>query len=221
MKTFLKVLWFPIKIILFLLLPFIILIRGSVFLYGRMDFTPWLLIGISALGSMLLVLIYLQVIRRRILGKRKNKEHFKSFKRSFLISGALVLTFTGYCLIYVSADNAKNNEIREEYTALHPILRMAVSTFILVDQDIMITDLSRTHSDYADMGLKTLKNSLHYPQSTGYVHAIDLRTRDRSEFRNQLLELSFKAMGFSTLRHIGTADHLHVSLYIKENPDAL
>lgn len=32
------------------------------------------------------------------------------------------------------------------------------------------------------------------------------------EWRNLAAELAFRAMGFHTLRHVGTADHLHVSL---------
>ncbi|MFT5619362.1 MAG: hypothetical protein ACI85I_002605 [Arenicella sp.] len=75
--------------------------------------------------------------------------------------------------------------------------------------------------DYKSMGLKTLKNSLHYPQKDGYVHAIDLHTNNRSEFRNRLLKYYFMLMGFHTLRYVGTADHLHISLPIEENPNAI
>jgi hypothetical protein len=41
---------------------------------------------------------------------------------------------------------------------------------------------------------------------------LDIRTRGRREWRNRGLELAFWAMGFHALRHVGTADHLHVSL---------
>jgi len=41
---------------------------------------------------------------------------------------------------------------------------------------------------------------------------LDLRTIGRSERRNRLTAAYFQLMGFRTLRHLGTADHLHVSL---------
>jgi len=53
---------------------------------------------------------------------------------------------------------------------------------------------------------------LHYPQPDGYVHAIDLRTAGRGFVRNRLVQAYFWSMGFVTLRHVGTADHLHVEL---------
>jgi len=43
---------------------------------------------------------------------------------------------------------------------------------------------------------------------------VDLRTR--SPFRSVLVEWYFWAMGFATLRHTGTADHLHVQLVLRE-----
>ncbi len=50
---------------------------------------------------------------------------------------------------------------------------------------------------------------------------MDLRTNDRQEWRNQILELYFNLMGFNTLRHVGTADHLHVSLSPHDLPGAI
>ena len=98
---------------------------------------------------------------------------------------------------------------------VHPLIRVAASTIILVDDEVMITGLGRTPDDYANMGLPQRENSLHYEQADGFVHAMDLRTVGRSDIRNDLTEFYFKAMGFSTLRHVGTADHLHVSLPIR------
>lgn len=54
--------------------------------------------------------------------------------------------------------------------------------------------------------------SLHFPQDDGWVHAVDLRTTGRPEWRNRALEMAFWVFGFHSLRHVGTADHLHVSL---------
>ncbi len=75
-----------------------------------------------------------------------------------------------------------------------------------------MTDLGRTPADYVAMGLPVLEQSFHYRQVDGYVHAMDLRTADRGAARNWLTQAYFRLLGFRTLRHVGTADHLHVSL---------
>jgi len=54
--------------------------------------------------------------------------------------------------------------------------------------------------------------SKHYEQPDGWVHAVDLRTKSNGEIRNRAVQLYFEVMGFSTLRHVGTADHLHVQM---------
>jgi hypothetical protein len=43
-----------------------------------------------------------------------------------------------------------------------------------------------------------------------------VRTNGRSKATNLLVELYFILMGFETLRHVGTADHLHVALPVVE-----
>jgi hypothetical protein len=62
------------------------------------------------------------------------------------------------------------------------------------------------------MGLPVNDGTLHYRQRDGWAHAVDLRTNGRGEVVNRLVELYFRVMGFRTLRHVGTADHLHVEL---------
>ena len=96
------------------------------------------------------------------------------------------------------------------------LLRMAVSVFVLADADAVITDADRTPEFYARAGLPANESSLHFRQDDGFVHALDLRTINRPEWRNLAAELAFRAMGFHTLRHVGTADHLHVSLRLPE-----
>jgi hypothetical protein len=124
----------------------------------------------------------------------------------------LVAAYTLYALLYVSAANAKSDEVRAEYLRLHPILRLAVGTLLLADRDLLITDMARRTADYPRMGLRVFERSRHLRQADGYAHALDLRTSGRGEIRNRLTHLYFVAMGFETLRHAGTADHLHVEL---------
>jgi len=82
----------------------------------------------------------------------------------------------------------------------------------LLDGDLVVTDTRRTPVDYERMGLPTADWSMHYTQADGYAHAMDLRTIGRSGVRNWLTGLYFKALGFRVLRHVGTADHLHITL---------
>ena len=98
--------------------------------------------------------------------------------------------------------------------SLHPMLRLAASTFLLFDRQAVITDTQRTVGDYLAMGLPVNESSLHFKLEDRWVHALDLRTVGRSEWRNRVTAGYFRLMGFRTLRHVGTADHLHVSLPI-------
>jgi len=120
--------------------------------------------------------------------------------------------FTVWTLLYISVDNVKSGEIKATYQSLHPLLRLSAGTLFIVDASSVITDTARTPEDYTRMGLPTNESSLHFRQDDGYVHALDLRTRSRAEWRNQLTTMWFGVLGFKTLRHTGTADHLHVSL---------
>jgi hypothetical protein len=123
----------------------------------------------------------------------------------------LVVCYCGFSLLYLSRVNAKP-DARAYYSSVHPLLRLALSTWILVDDRLVVTDMRRAREDYAKMGLPVNETSLHYRQADGWVHAVDLRTADRGWFRNRLVQLYFWGMGFNTLRHVGTADHLHVDL---------
>jgi hypothetical protein len=129
--------------------------------------------------------------------------------------GILVAAYCVFSLLYLSAGNAKTEEIRSTYTSLHPILRVGVSTLLLVDRDGVLTATGRTLEDYAAWGLPANEASLHLPQRDGYVYAVDIRTLGRPEWRNRAVDLYFRLVGFSTLRHRGTADHLHVSLRLQ------
>ena len=114
----------------------------------------------------------------------------------------------------------KNTSLKKEITKVHPILRLSISTITYLDNGLIITDANRQPEDYRKMGLKTKKHSLHYKQKNGYAHALDLRTQGRSEWRNALIRGYFWLMGFNTLRHGGTGDHLHVSLLSHDRPYA-
>lgn len=188
------------------IIPFFILIRSAVFLNLAKDWNGWIALIGGILASTSLLGIYVLLLFRKV----KNKKLLAQF--SFGGVAALVGGFCIYGLLYLSSVNAKTVEVREVYRSLHPILRVSVAITTLAEKDLVITDIKRTDEDYTSWGLTPLQSSLHYEQDDGFVHAIDLRTIGHSEFRNKTLEWSLKAMGLQIIRHIGTADHLHVAL---------
>ncbi len=189
-----------------LVLPFVVLVRSFTYICQHHDLPTWMALGISAAATAAVVTIYAASVSRKFTGKARVRSLFRS------VAVPLVLAYCAYSLLYLSSVNAKGPEVREYYRSLHPTLRIAVSTVILVDQEIVVTDTRRTPADYGAMGLPVNRHSPHFRQSDGYVHAMDLRTIGRPGWRNWAVNVYFRLMGFSTLRHVGTEDHLHVGL---------
>jgi len=200
-----------------IVLPFLLLIRGSIFFHTNYNLGAWLSLGGGAVLTAIILFIYMTFIYRRFTKKFGDSDNLQ---RRSLFALALVGVYCAYGLFFISTGNMKNPNLKQEITEMHPILRMGVSTFILIDKKMIITDASRQPEDYKKMGLKKANNSLHYKQKDGYAYAIDLRTNGRDEFRNKMMTAYFEILGFNTLRHVGTADHLHVSLHCHYRPGA-
>lgn len=187
-------------------LPFLLLLRGSVHAYGAWGLGPWpsVVTGLAFAASTLGLITWGGLA---LLGFPRGFRHVLS--RGAI---ALTLVFVVHGLLHVGVRNVKGDSVRAEYRALHPLLRLGSTILVLVDRNAVVTDAARDREDYRAMGLPAAETSLHYPQDDGYVHALDLRTLGRPEWRNVLVETGYRLMGFRTLRHRGTADHLHVSL---------
>lgn len=213
-----RLLYIIFKIVLIVILPFIILIRGSVYIHSNYEYPAMLsLIGGIVITSIVLVLYF--SVFYGIFAKRVGD--LGSFKRRGLIALLIVAGYTMHGLFFISTKNVKSVELKKELNELHPLLRIAVSTIIKIDSDLIITDASRVSEDYRRMGLKNKASSLHYRQKDGYAYAMDLRTNSRHEVRNFLLKTYFNLMGFNTLRHGGTGDHLHISLRCHYRPGSI
>lgn len=204
------VLWPVLKWGTIAALPFWALLRGSVFVYQQQ--WPFLLAMIAGFVAAFLVLLAYVTWAYLRVKDPATRYRFRTFRWKALAVLVVLGLFQFYVLLAPNPAHVKSAEVHAEYAELHPLLRMSVATFLLVDEGLLITDLSRHPSDYADMGLPVNPRSLHYRQSTGYTHALDLRTKGRGTLRNLLMQGYFAALGFRTLRHEGTADHLHVSL---------
>lgn len=193
-------------LVLLALLPFLTLVRLSVFLHQSYGVSGWGSVLGGILATVVLVLLYLMGASIRLGGRGR----VPRMARGAAI--ALVLAYSAYALVYLSSSNVKSEGVRETYSQLTPVLRVAVSTLLLVDRQGILTSAGRKEEDYGSWGLPVNEASLHLPQPDGYVYAVDIRTRGRGEWKNTIVTGYFRAMGFRTLRHVGTADHLHVSL---------
>jgi hypothetical protein len=194
-----------VKLVAIVALPFVAYVRASTLVYAK-GAPTWGAIAAGALITLALVALYASVLARRLGGRARMRKLAK------WIAVPVVGTWCLSALFYLARINAKSDEVHSYFISVHPILRVALSTVILVDPDLVITDAARAPADYGRMGLPVNDRTMHYVQPDGWVHAVDLRTQGRSEIANRAVQLYFWMMGFSTLRHVGTADHLHVQL---------
>lgn len=188
------------------LLPFFTLVRGAVYFYHR-GFAGYAALLFASLLTMALLLVYFIVVDRWL-----SRRVLLPLKYKFAAVVLAVLAFNVYALFMFSNDNAKTADVALEFHHVHPLLRIAVNTVSYFDKSVLVTDMSRDHSDYAQMGMSPFERSLHFAQADGYVHAVDIRTVGRFGLHNWMIERVFRVLGFATLRHVGTADHLHIAL---------
>ena len=190
-------------------LPLLLYVRASVELYHG-GLAPWLAVAGAALVAMGSVAgMALWYARSR--GARA--------RAMIALRWIAIPTLAAWCLFALfrlSSANTKSAGVREYFSLVNPVLRVAIATAILADPAVIVTDFGRSAADYARMGLPVNERTKHFLQRNGWVHAVDLRTIGRGEIRNRLLQAYFAVMGFQTLRHVGTADHLHVQLRVRD-----
>ena len=148
-----------LRLIFFLVFPFILLIRGSVFFHSNYEWMPWL----SVLGGVgvtaIILMIYMVFLQGSFTGKIGSANATK-WKMVFAV--ILVLGYSIPALFYFSDANAKSKNVQKEFTSLHPILRLSTSTVLFLDGKLIMTDANRVPEDYKKMGLKSKRGSLHY-----------------------------------------------------------
>lgn len=175
--------------------------------YTYSSYKPFISLSLSFIIVLCIWLICFTGISFLLTGKFKTNRYVKRIMIFTLVG------YVGYSTLFLSNAHIKNKAIKQTYLNLHPVLRVGLTTIILADTDLIITDTQRTKNDYKKLRLSPKERSHHFIQKeTGFVHAVDIRTIGRSEWKNTLVQFGFKLMGFKTLRHTGTADHLHVYL---------
>jgi len=201
-----------LKIALIIALPFAVLVRGSVFFYEHGTTSVWLALLTAAILTGGVVTAYAVWLARKFTSRGGRGGRALVIPLAKWVALPLVVFYCGYSLVYVASVHAKSPPVRAYYGSLHPLLRLALSTLILIDRDMLITDSGRLPEDYGRMGLPTNTRTRHFKQADGWVHAVDLRTTGRGVLKNRGVQFYFWLMGFDTRRHVGTADHLHVEL---------
>jgi hypothetical protein len=194
------------RLALVLGLPLWLLVRGSLFAHEQLGANAWLALLCGGLVATLWIAGVVWRLWRRVAPRAR----FRALATR--VVAPCVAAFCVHALFYVQPANVKSSGVAVSYPQVHPILRVGLASLILFDPEIVITDLARRPDDYRALGLPVRARSLHYPQSDGWVHAVDLRTRDRGLLRVSLMRLYFWGMGFGSLRHHGSADHLHVAI---------
>jgi hypothetical protein len=208
-RTLVLVLLVLMAVPLLFVLPFIVLIKGMIIAYDY-GLSGWVSLLCGSLATFAVIFVYLVALDRSIGRRIYMKPYVK-----VMITGVIVGVFVSYVMLVMAQENVKNTRLISKYQDMHPILRVGVRTWSFFDRDILITDMTRSIKDYRKMRVRAYRRSLHFRQKkTGYVHAFDIRTKGRTRFQNWLTQVVFKMMGFKTLRHGGTADHLHVELVL-------
>jgi hypothetical protein len=201
-----------LKIALIIALPFAVLVRGSVFFYEHGTTSVWLALLTAAILTGGVVTAYAVWLARKFTKRGGRGGRALIIPVAKWVALPLVVFYCGYSLVYIASVHAKSPPVRAYYGSLHPLLRLALSTLILVDRDMLITDSGRLPEDYGRMGLPTNSRTRHFKQADGWIHAVDLRTTGRGVIKDRGVQFYFWLMGFDTRRHVGTADHLHVEL---------
>jgi len=140
---------------------------------------------------------------------------FRSLRKMGLavfITPLLFLVLGYYGTAHYPPHNFKTADTATEWTTLHPTLRLALWLVALEDRRMVLTDIARAPAEYRQMGLKTQGVSPHYLHVDGYTHAVDLRVSNVGETRNWARQGLFSLMSLEAIRHMGTADHLHLAL---------
>lgn len=139
----------------------------------------------------------------------------RSLKRTGLLLLVVPLVVAGVGLAGIARfpeNHFKDEQVAGEWQQLQPTLRLALWVVALEDWSMVLTDIARTPEGYVSMKLEAPEESRHYVGEDGYARAVDLRVGDAGALRNWVRQGLLLMMGLETLRHEGTADHLHVEL---------
>lgn len=178
--------------------------RVQLLLLARSPQAGWWVTGAGALAAGLALAVVLATVFT-----------CRSLRRTAVLFAALPVLLLGLGLTAAwrcPAARMKTPELAAEWGKLHPTLRLALRLAMLEDRQLVVTDVERDRQAYVDMGLAAPAASRHYAGPDAYVRGVDLRVADAGPLRNWARQGLLLIMGVDARRHVGTADHLHVTL---------
>lgn len=114
-------------------LPVLALLRGTTALYSHAGWPTWGALAGAAAVAAVLVAAYAALLCRKLTGRARLR-----FVAAW-IAAPLVLAYCAHALLFLARVNAKSDDVRAYYRALHPALRLAVSTFVILDDALVVT----------------------------------------------------------------------------------
>ena len=97
--------------------------------------SPEIAILAGALSTMFLLLLYFIYLYFKTTGKLGNGS---SIKLKMFLAGSMVIVYCFNGLFFLNGGHAKTEAVQKEFTSLHPILRLSISTILLVDRDLIL-----------------------------------------------------------------------------------
>lgn len=201
-----KIVVVSLTVVLFITAPFILFQRFGLFAQVSLELSVW-----PALILSLFVTVGSTALAAALLLRNRLNIH-RVFKIVAMVLLALSLIGSLYGLLYIAPAHTKTDREQATYISLHPFLRLSISTALLFDDGLLITSTDRTMEDYKRWNLPPNTASAHFKQPDGFIHAVDLRTKNRSGWQNLALSLYYRVLGYKVIRHRGTADHLHIEM---------
>ena len=105
------ILFFILKTLCLLILPFIALIRGAVYFHSEYNYHPQMAILGGGLVTLVLLIIYFSWFYGRLTGKLGSKE---SFKFRIFLAAALVIGYCAHGLFFFNNKNLKKLILSKE-----------------------------------------------------------------------------------------------------------
>jgi|GEM_PF-4155451 len=101
----LTVIWTILKYLLILILPFLMLIRGSIFIHTEYALGAYLSLAGGLLATTVLLFLYMTFVYAKFTKKIGDEDNLQ---RRILFAFLLVVSYCAYGLFFISADNFKN-----------------------------------------------------------------------------------------------------------------
>jgi hypothetical protein len=117
-----------LRVLFIIALPFLVLVRGSVFFYQNSGTPVWVSVLTAAILTGGVITAYAVWLARKLMRRGVRGGRALVMPVAKWVALPLVVFYCGYSLLYVASVNAKSAPVRAYYRSVHPLLRLALST---------------------------------------------------------------------------------------------